>query len=272
MVHNKSLLHKTSNDWNGKQYNTHSQFQYKSALNAIDQLTLTGNEKILDIGSGDGKITALLAQKVPLGEVHGIDISENMIQFAREKYQNISNLTFEVADITNTIFKNKFDIIVSFMCLHWIKNQEIALQNIAKNLKPPGKILISVGCPESLYLDTKMKTINSTRWKKYFQSYEYPIYLLKKADLITKIKNAELNSLFIKFINKPYVFPTKQALLSWAEAIPHGKNRIPLDLQKKFINNLINRYIEKNPLNIDGSVKLTIPYLLIMAEKKLSPS
>lgn len=40
---------------------------------SLNDLELQGNESILDVGCGDGKITALLASKVPQGFVIGVD-------------------------------------------------------------------------------------------------------------------------------------------------------------------------------------------------------
>lgn len=51
----------------------------------IDQkkLGLTGEESVLDIGCGDGKVTALLSSRLRNGKVKGIDSSPDMITLAQ---------------------------------------------------------------------------------------------------------------------------------------------------------------------------------------------
>ena len=64
--------------WDAKEYAKHSQNQYEWALELIPKLKLKGNEVLLDIGCGDGKVSATLASYLPNGRVVGIDSSEEM--------------------------------------------------------------------------------------------------------------------------------------------------------------------------------------------------
>jgi trans-aconitate methyltransferase len=60
--------------WDSEDYLKHSSAQYKWAKELLGKLDLQGTESILDIGCGDGKITAMIASLVPSGDVVGIDI------------------------------------------------------------------------------------------------------------------------------------------------------------------------------------------------------
>jgi trans-aconitate 2-methyltransferase len=53
--------------WDAKDYAKNSQNQYQWAKELIPKLKLKGNETLLDIGCGDGKITAELAKCIPNG-------------------------------------------------------------------------------------------------------------------------------------------------------------------------------------------------------------
>ena len=44
--------------WDPADYYEHSYPQYALALGLLERLQLTGNERILDVGCGDGKVTA----------------------------------------------------------------------------------------------------------------------------------------------------------------------------------------------------------------------
>ena len=86
--------------WNAADYAANSIVQQTWARELIAKLKLRGDEHILDVGCGDGKITAELARAVPRGAVVGIDASEEMIAFARKNFpaSEISNLKFQVTD------------------------------------------------------------------------------------------------------------------------------------------------------------------------------
>lgn len=69
--------------WNSDDYRKHSSVQYEWAQELIKKLGLTGEESVLDIGCGDGKVTALLSSRLRNGKVKGIDSSPDMITLAQ---------------------------------------------------------------------------------------------------------------------------------------------------------------------------------------------
>ena len=88
-------------EWNASEYNRQSSLQAALAEEQLGRLTLEGSERVLDVGCGDGKITAEIAARVPRGSVLGVDPSENMIAFAARHFGPAThpNLRFEVADV-----------------------------------------------------------------------------------------------------------------------------------------------------------------------------
>ena len=70
-------------DFDGNRYRAASAHQKEWGARLIDELELTGNEHILDIGCGDGVLTAGLAEADPQGSVIGIDSSAGTIEAAR---------------------------------------------------------------------------------------------------------------------------------------------------------------------------------------------
>jgi trans-aconitate methyltransferase len=87
-------------EWNAADYAANSAVQQTWARELIAQLQLRGDERVLDVGCGDGKVTAELARAVPKGSVTGIDASPEMIRFARKTFSpgKHPNLGFQVMD------------------------------------------------------------------------------------------------------------------------------------------------------------------------------
>ena len=104
-----------------KDYTRNSQNQFQWAKELIPKLKLQGNETLLDIGSGDGKITAEIAKCLTLGRVVGIDSSSQMIKLAQDNFpkKNYPNLTFQVIDARKLLFQAEFD---SSCCNRFEKN------------------------------------------------------------------------------------------------------------------------------------------------------
>src|SRR3954463_7337040 len=119
-------------EWDAGEYNRQSTLQETMAREQLARLLLKGNERILDLGCGDGKITAEIAARVPRGSVLGVDPSRNMIAYAASHFgpESRPNLRFEVADVRHLAYRQEFDRVVSFNALHWVPEQGEALRSI----------------------------------------------------------------------------------------------------------------------------------------------
>ena len=133
--------------WNARDYAAQSSAQQKWAEELIAKLHLSGEERVLDIGCGDGKVTAKIADELPRGSALGVDSSEGMIQYARETFPSgrYANLAFEVADARCLSFAGEFDIVFSNACLHWITGHQPVLESVRRSLKPGGRIFLQMG-------------------------------------------------------------------------------------------------------------------------------
>ena len=68
-----------------KTYYYHSELQRQWAWEMLGRVDLR-DKRVLDFGSGDGKITAELSQLVHDGSILGVDISKEMVQFANLRF------------------------------------------------------------------------------------------------------------------------------------------------------------------------------------------
>ena len=128
-------------EWDAVEYSRRSLLQEAMGQEVLALLDLQGSERILDVGCGDGKITAEIAARVPRGSVVGVDPSRDMISFAQSHYgpATTHNLRFQVADARSLSFQSEFDRVVSFNALHWIPEQNAALSSIHSALISGGK-------------------------------------------------------------------------------------------------------------------------------------
>jgi len=128
------------NNWNSDLYDNKLSFVAGYGKDVMELLKPQPGEKILDLGCGTGTLTNELAASG--AEVTGIDLSEAMLQQARENYPQIA---FIQADASNFQLDDKFDAVFSNAALHWVKNAEGAVSSIWEALKERGRFVAEFG-------------------------------------------------------------------------------------------------------------------------------
>lgn len=258
--------------WDAEDYHKSSSEQKKWGLELLDKIDLFGRESVLDIGCGDGKLTAEIAHRVPHGSVIGIDKSEDMIRFARELFrpEAFPNLRFTLLDACNLNFSHEFDIVFSNAALHWISDHLSLLQRIKKSLKRGGKIIAQMGGRGNAssilrVLDTIM---TDERWARYFKGFSVPYtfyndreYSMLLTSVGLKVKRAEL-------IPKQMVHIGREGLAAWIRTtwLPYIR-RVPETLKADFIYEIVDAYLASTGLGASTIVPVEMVRLEFEAER-----
>jgi ubiquinone/menaquinone biosynthesis C-methylase UbiE len=100
------------------------------------------NDYVLDIGCGGGQTAFRASQLVGnAGYVLGADISETLLNLARNKYSKIDNLEFNLCDVQNHNFQSDcFDKIISRFGVMFFDDPVAAFRNIRPSLKSDGSL------------------------------------------------------------------------------------------------------------------------------------
>lgn len=106
---------------------------------AIALMRIEANSRVLDVGCGSGWATRLLADYAFDGRVTGIDISDEMVELARESSTNYQNVDFEVASADQLPFEtSEFTHAFSMESLYYYRNIPKALAEIHRVMRPGG--------------------------------------------------------------------------------------------------------------------------------------
>jgi ubiquinone/menaquinone biosynthesis C-methylase UbiE len=118
----------------------------------FENLDLSCGQKILDAGCGRGFYLKSLLQLQPTAQIYGVDLNVRYLQSAL-KIIGGEKVTLVEADLTKLPFKDKFfDRIIASEILEHIKDDQKAIREIYRVLKPGGLILISVPCSNYPFL------------------------------------------------------------------------------------------------------------------------
>lgn len=118
----------------------------ESAEHLVGCLKLSGDEQLLDVATGTGKIALAAARRLKNGRVTGIDLSDGMLEQARKKAmeENLTNVSFQCADIDAIDFPlESFDGLCSGFGVFFWPDMVKGLKKIQQFVKPGGFIAIT---------------------------------------------------------------------------------------------------------------------------------
>jgi trans-aconitate 2-methyltransferase len=234
-------------EWNAPGYARIAGLQEAMAAEVLSLLNLTGKERVLDLGCGEGKVTAEIAVRVPEGGVVGVDSSADMIAFASDHFASAvhPNLRFQIGDIRRLPFREEFDMVVSFNALHWIPEQDEALRSIRSAMKPDALAqlrLVPAGKRKSLE-NVIEETRLSPSWSRYFQEFNDP-YLHLTAEQYAEL--AERNGLQVRRIqtgDKAWDFKSHAAFLAFGSVtFVEWTKFLPQEERLAFVADVLTRY------------------------------
>jgi len=123
----------------------HSEEEEKAWKNLLTQAIGAEKLNVLDVGCGTGILSLLLSEMGHI--VTGIDISEGMLQKAKEKANALNlSINFRIGDAENLPFEDEiFDVVINRHLLWTLPDPEGAIFEWRRVLKPEGKVIIIDG-------------------------------------------------------------------------------------------------------------------------------
>lgn len=256
--------------WDAEDYARHSSAQQSWARELIKKLNLRGDETVLDIGCGDGKVTAELVALLPDGEILGIDNSAAMLDLARYNFpwSSYPNLSFQERDARELVCEQEFDLIFSNAALHWVQDHLPVLTGISRALRLGGCTLLQMAGKgnAAAILAVLDEIIQTQEWQQYFVDFTFP-YGFYGPELYTMwLKKAGLHPLRVELIAKDMSYPDRAGLEGWVRTtwLPYTE-RIPVEQRAAFITDLVDRYLAKHPLDSQGQVHVGMVRLEVEA-------
>ncbi|MDF1744056.1 MAG: methyltransferase domain-containing protein [Gimesia sp.] len=258
--------------WNSTDYKQNSQAQQKWAVELLGKISLSGSEDVLDLGCGDGKVTAEIANLVIHGSVVGIDYSRPMIELAKQHYSatEYAHLSFLEMDATQLSFEERFDVVFSNAALHWVKNHKPVVEGMYRSLKSGGKILLQMGGQgNAAQILSVINGLQSQKeWQPYFENFEFPYGFLGTEEYTSLLNEAGFSIKRVELIPKDMEQDGQHGLEGWIRTtwMPYT-DQVPEEKREQFIRELSSNYIKKFPLDSEGKVHVAMVRIEVEAEK-----
>lgn len=129
------------------------------AAGMLSEMEFAPDDKILDLGCGSGWLCGLLADKVPSGQVVGMDVADEMVRRARQRYADNPRMMFIVAGAEDIPWdENFFNRVVSVESAYYWPDPAQGFREIFRVLQPRGTVHILI----NLYREN----VHSHQWRE----------------------------------------------------------------------------------------------------------
>ena len=131
-------------DWNAHSYDSISAPQQEWGAAVVARLALNGDETVLDAGAGTGRVTEMVLERLPRGQVIAVDGSPSMAERARERLPG-DRVTVICSDLLALELPEPVDAVISTATFHWILDHDALFARMRALLRSGGQFVAQCG-------------------------------------------------------------------------------------------------------------------------------
>ena len=258
--------------WNPDDYVCHSAGQEAWGRELLSDLVLRPDDRVLDLGCGDGRLTAELARRVPEGRAIGVDLSEAMIGYAASRFPAAEhpNLAFLRADVRDLPFAAEFTLIFSNAALHWVRDHRPVLAGIARALEPGGRCRMQMGGRGNgaAVIAAFEAVAERPEWCFDLDGFESPFGFHAPECYRAWLEEAGLFPERVRLLDKTMAHADRAAFRGWLRSVWHPYTAgVPAALRDGFLEAVIERYLAEHPPDPAGRIEVAMVRLQVEAHR-----
>ncbi|MEM7626269.1 MAG: methyltransferase domain-containing protein [Planctomycetota bacterium] len=203
--------------FDGEAYRQGSRHQNEWGRAMVDSVDWRGDERVLDLGCGDGALTAMIAERVPQGAVVGLDASGSMLDTARKRHA--PNLSWQHGAMESIDAEPGYDLVVSNAAMHWVLDHDALLRLVYGVLKPGGRLRVNFMAEGNCatFMKTVGELMRADEFAFCFDGFVWPWYQ-PSADVYTRqITTAGFESASVVGQNRDRTFADADEMIRWID-------------------------------------------------------
>lgn len=241
-------------EWDARSYHTLSQPQFEWGQRVLASLSLAGNEIVIDAGCGTGRLTALLADRLPDGHVVAIDRSLNMTVVARETLSGRArHVDVALADLLALPFSAAFDVIFSTATFHWVLDHDALFAQLGAALRAGGRLHVQCGGGGGNLTrlhDRAHELMASARFAPHFVAWQEPWEYAAPGVTRQRLERAGFTGIDVSTEPAPVSFPDADAYRAFVSTVVLRTflARLPDEsLRKSFLDAIVEQAAADHP-------------------------
>ncbi len=253
-------------EWPAEDYAIGAYIQATISDQYLERLAIKEDDKILDIGCGDGSYSTRILQRIPNGTLLGLDRSANMLKLATEKTTDYPNFSLQQNDVLEMNFNKQFDWVISLWALHWSHDLTSVYSNIYRALKKGGKVLTIFPSGDDPLM-ASYKFVKSTGEFPSLGDFKPLVDFQKVAELPNIIAKTPFSTANVEVVKHSVLLPSLDFFRKFVNGLAFFQGQVP-DKEIPSINEaIVKAYDLDCRKNFHGEYWFNISIYVVTAEK-----
>jgi trans-aconitate 2-methyltransferase len=207
-----------------------------------------------------------LLEKLPQGFVLAVDESWAMVEAARRRFAGEPRVLVERQDLLELEVREPVDLVFSTATFHWIKDHDRLFRNLARALKPRGRLVAQCGGEGNISRATNAvdETVQEERFRKYFEGWQDDKHYADLQTTARRLEAAGFEEIETWLHDEVAAFDTVDELARFLGVVVLGGHleRLPEGERKTFVAEVAEKVAA-----VDGTPALDYVRLNIMARR-----
>ena len=209
-------------DWDGAAYQRLSDPQFRWGMRVLESIALRGDECVLDLGCGSGRLTAELLARLPRGRVIAVDASPSMISTARQQLARFGErVAFIESDLLDLELDSVADLAFSTATFHWIQDHAQLFRVLYRALKPGGHLVAQCGGGKNLarIRGRAEQLMSEARFAAFFRDWQNPWNYASPETTAARLSSAGFIEVETGLEEAPTTFPGADAFRQFVRTV-----------------------------------------------------
>lgn len=232
-------------EWDAQAYDRLGNPMQSWGETIVATLDLRGDETALDLGCGSGRLTELLARRLPRGRVIAVDRSANMLAQARERLepQFGDRIEYLQCSLDELDLEAAAELAFSNAALHWIRDHPRLFRTIFRAIKPGARLVAQCGGSSrhiARHLERAGRLMTSQPYAPYFGDWPGPWEFAEPETTQQRLEAAGFVDVRTSLVNRPVVLDDAAEYRDFLEHVVFGTHleRLPEHLRPGFLDAL----------------------------------
>lgn len=230
-------------EWNGQRYHRVSEPQFQWGLKVLSELSLRGDETVLDAGCGSGRLTKELLHRLPRGRAIAFDASESMLNAARETLAPLSErVSFVQGDLLE-LSVEPVDVIFSTATFHWVLDHDALVKRLFAALKADGRLHAQCGGAGNLqrFLSRAQAVANREPFREFLGGFDYPTLFAPAEETAQRLLQAGFAEVKTWLTPAPTPFESRETFRDFISAVVlrHALAALPPALPERYLDEVV---------------------------------